>query len=111
MKVFPQLPINSCEYINDNIKDWKIVFEGSKYPLCEDGFFTLELLFNKGTFPKCGPEAKFITKMLHPNIDSDGYLCINHLSSWKPTNSIKNVIFGILDILDNPLLLEDIKMK
>jgi ubiquitin-conjugating enzyme E2 D/E len=103
LKECPELPINNCEYVNNDKRHWKIVFEGSKYSPYEDGFFTLELLFNKGTFPKCGPEAKFITKMFHPNIDTDGHVCINHLNSWEPTISITSVIFGILEILDNPI--------
>ena len=104
LKECDELPINSCEYVNNDKKHWKIIFEGSQYSPYEDGYFTLELLFNKGPFPKYGPEAKFITKMFHPNIDaSNGHVCINHLNSWKPTISIVSVIFGILEILDNPI--------
>jgi ubiquitin-conjugating enzyme E2 D/E len=103
LKECDELPINNCEYVNNDKKHWKIVFEGSKYSPYEDGYFTLELLFNKGTFPKYGPEAKFITKMFHPNIDSNGHVCINHLNSWNSSISIISVIFGILEILDNPV--------
>lgn len=103
LKECTELPINNCEYVNNDKKHWKIVFEGSKFSPYEDGYFTLELLFNKGTFPKYGPEAKFITKMFHPNIDSNGHVCINHLNSWNSSISIISVIFGILEILDNPV--------
>lgn len=103
LKECTELPINNCEYVNNDKKHWKIVFEGSKYSPYEDGYFTLELLFNKGTFPKNGPEAKFITKMFHPNIDTNGHVCINHLNSWNSSISIISVIFGILEILDNPV--------
>ncbi len=103
LKECNDLPINSCEYVNNNIKHWKIVIEGSKFSPYEDGFFILELIFNKGPFPKNGPEAKFITKMFHPNIDCNGKVCINLLNSWNPTISIVSVIFGILEILDNPI--------
>lgn len=103
LKECHELPINNCEYVNNDKKHWKIVFEGSKFSPYEDGYFTLELLFNKGTFPKYGPEAKFITKMFHPNIDSNGHVCINHLNSWNSSISIISVIFGILEILDNPV--------
>lgn len=103
LKNCPDLPINKCEYVDNNKKHWKIVFEGSKYSPYEGGQFTLELLFNKGIFPKYGPEAKFITNMFHPNIDSNGRVCINLLNEWKSTISIISVIFGILDILDHPV--------
>lgn len=103
LKNCSDLPINSCEFIDNNKKHWKIIFEGSKYSPYEGGIFTLELLFNKGEFPNHGPEAKFITKMFHPNVDKDGHVCINHLNSWNKNISIISVIFGILDILDNPV--------
>lgn len=41
--------------------------------------------------------------MFHPNIDKDGHVCINHLNSWNKNVSIISVIFGILDIMDNPV--------
>lgn len=103
LKECDELPIKSCEYVNNDKKRWKIVFEGSKYSPYEDGLFILELIFNKGPFPKNGPEAKFITKMFHPNIDSNGHVCINLLNNWNPKISIVSVIFGILEILDNPI--------
>lgn len=103
LKNCPDLPINKCEYVENNKKHWRIVFEGSKYSPYEGGQFTLDLLFNKGIFPKYGPEAKFITKMFHPNIKDDGHVCINLLNDWKQNISIISVIFGILDILDHPV--------
>lgn len=98
------LPIIRCEYINNNKKKWKIVFTGSHCSPYDDGYFILELLFEKGPFPKFGPEAKFITKMFHPNIDEkNGHVCINILNDWDPKTTIEDVILGILEIMDNPV--------
>lgn len=97
------LPIVRCDYINNDKKHWKIVFTGSQCSPYDDGYFILELLFNKGVFPKFGPEAKFITKMFHPNVDENGHVCINILNSWSPKTTIYEVILGILEIMDNPI--------
>ena len=92
-----------CKYVNDNKKHWQVVFEGSKRSPYENGFFILEFLFNNGTFPEKGPEAIFKTKMFHPNVYDNGHVCINLLNCWNPKISIEHVLFGILDILDNPV--------
>lgn len=103
LKNSQNLQIVECKYVNDNKKHWQVVFEGSKRSPYENGFFILDFLFNKGTFPEKGPEAIFKTKMFHPNVYDNGHVCINLLNSWDPKISIEHVLFGILDILDNPV--------
>lgn len=103
LKYSPDLPIQNCEYVDGNIKHWRIIFQGSIYSPYEDGIFTLEFIFNKGRFPNNGPEAKFMTKMFHPNIDSNGHVCINLLNDWKSGTSLETVFYGILDIMDHPV--------
>ena len=102
LKNCPDLPIIKCEYLNNNKKHWKICFQGSDCSPYEDGFFVLEFLF-KNKFPKNGPEAKFITKMFHPNVNSEGHICINLLNSWDPKYSMVSVFYGILEIMDHPV--------
>ena len=41
--------------------------------------------------------------MFHPNVYDNGHVCINLLNCWNPKISIEHVLFGILDILDNPV--------
>ena len=103
LKNCQDLPLVECEYYNNDKKHWKIVFMGSDCSPYEDGYFTLELLFNKGTFPKFGPEAKFIIKMFHPNVDTNGHVCINLLNQWDSKYSIVTVLYGILEIMDHPV--------
>ena len=96
------LRLLKCEYVDNDKKHWKVVFEGSKRSPYENGYFILEFFFN-GTFPQNGPEARFKTKMFHPNVADNGHVCINHLNNWNPKISIEHVLYGILDILDNPI--------
>ena len=95
--------IQFCQYMNNNKKHWKIVLKGMENTPYEDGFFILELLFNEGAFPEYGPEAKFITKMFHPNVACDGHVCINILNKWSPKRTIVDVITGIEEIMVNPI--------
>ena len=96
------IPLEKCVYLNNNKKHWQVVFKGSDSSPYEDGYFILDFLFNKGAFPKYGPEAKFVTKMFHPNIKDDGHVCINILNDWVPERTMENVLLGILEILENP---------
>lgn len=97
------IPLEKCVYLNDNKKHWQIIFKGSDCSPYEDGYFTLDFLFNKGAFPSYGPEAKFVTKMFHPNVDDNGHVCINILNKWVPGRTMEDVLLGILEILDNPV--------
>lgn len=103
LKNSQNVPVVKCQYIDNNKKHWKVVFKGSQCSPYEDGYFIVEFLFNKGTFPQYGPEGKFITKMFHPNVDSNGHICINILNKWDQNRTMEDVIFGILEIMDNPI--------
>lgn len=96
------LELLKCEYVNNDKRHWQIVFEGTKRSPYENGYFILDFLF-KENFPNNGPEAKFITRMFHPNVADNGHVCINLLNSWNPKISMEHVLYGILDILDNPV--------
>ncbi len=102
LKNSQNVPVVKCEYVNNNKRHWKVVFKGSKSSPYEDGYFILEFLF-KSNFPKKGPEARFITKMFHPNVKEDnGHVCISILNSWDENMSIENVLYGIIELMDNP---------
>ena len=102
LKNSQNVPVVKCEYVNNNKRHWKVVFKGSKSSPYEDGYFILEFLF-KSNFPKKGPEARFITKMFHPNVKEDnGHVCISILNSWDEKMSIENVLYGIIELMDNP---------
>lgn len=83
------------------------------------GLFRLKLILCKG-FPAQPPKAYFITKIFHPNVASNGEICVNTLKKdWKPELGIKHILLTVkcLLIVPNPesalneeagkLLLED----
>ena len=97
------VPVIKAERMENNDLLWKVVFKGLEETAYEDGIFTLEFIF-PSNYPKQGPEAKFITKMFHPNVrTSDQHVCINLLNSWDNNRTIEDVLLGIFDIMMNPV--------
>lgn len=102
LKNSKMVPIYSCKYVNSKKNNWEVIFLGTEGTPYESGYFKVQLLF-KEVFPKHGPEAKFITKMFHPNIASDGHVCMKLLNSWNEKTTMENIFYGIIDLLDNPI--------
>lgn len=96
------IPIAKLSYINNNKSEWLIVFLGTECTPYENGYFKLKLVF-KDVFPKHGPEALFITQMFHPNIASNGHVCMDLLNYWNEKTNIEDIMFGIINLLDNPV--------
>ncbi|TRY49983.1 Ubiquitin-conjugating enzyme e2 [Cryptosporidium tyzzeri] len=54
-------------------------------------------------YPFKPPKVKCLSKILHPNIDKLGHVCINIIrEDWKPTLTISIVICGLLNLLIEP---------
>ncbi|KAF7456780.1 RUB1 conjugating enzyme [Cryptosporidium felis] len=54
-------------------------------------------------YPFKPPKVKCLSKILHPNIDKLGHVCINIIrEDWKPTFTISMVICGLLNLLIEP---------
>jgi ubiquitin-protein ligase len=55
-------------------------------------------------FPFNPPDCKMITKIYHPNINSEnGYICLNILKKdWSSVKTLTQVMLGIQVLLDNP---------
>jgi ubiquitin-protein ligase len=81
--------------------------QGSPY---EGGWFNVELQFTK-EFPGVQPNAKFKTRIWHPNVTPfGGYVCMNlgqgdqHFGHGRPTGvrSITCVLVGLQMLLASP---------
>jgi ubiquitin-protein ligase len=96
------IPIVKCEFIDNDINNWKVTFKGSSCSPYEDGIFQLKVHLNDG-FPDERPYIYFITKMFHPNVrKKDGLISINLLYEWVKTRTIEEVINGFIQVMDNP---------
>lgn len=56
------------------------------------GAFRVKLALGKD-YPNGPPKAFFLTKIFHPNVSSNGEICVNTLKKdWKPDLGIKHVL-------------------
>src|SRR5262245_20404734 len=64
-------------YDDDSYK-WQVLVIGPPETLYEGGFFKAILDFPR-EYPQKPPKMRFVTPIYHPNIDSNGQVCISIL--------------------------------
>ncbi|PIA90444.1 putative bifunctional E2/E3 enzyme [Cercospora beticola] len=78
---------------------WKVVMSGPEGSPYEHGTFLL-YLHAGDTYPTFAPEARFVTRMMHPNVNAHGRICHALLSrDWTSDISMTmllDTIFGLL---------------
>jgi len=89
-------------YEEDNLYKWKAVIPGARDTPYEYGLFEIEINIGE-KYPMKHPEAKFITPIYHPNVGSDGSICVDILgSAWSPANSIKTLLISLQLLMECP---------
>lgn len=56
-------------------------------------------------YPSKPPKCKFTPPLFHPNVFPSGTICLSILDEdkgWKPAITIKQLLLGIQDLLDDP---------
>jgi hypothetical protein len=56
-------------------------------------------------YPTKPPKCKFTPPLFHPNVYPSGTVCLSILNedeAWKPAITIKQILLGIQDLLDDP---------
>ena len=72
----------------------------------EGGLYNLEIEFSD-EYPSKPPKCKFVPVIFHPNIYPSGTVCLSILNEdkgWKPSITVKQMLLGIQDLLNNPNL-------
>nr|XP_022917586.1 ubiquitin-conjugating enzyme E2 S [Onthophagus taurus] len=89
--------------INDeDVTDIQGFIEGPAGTPYAGGVFKVKLTLGK-EFPQSPPKAYFITKIFHPNVASNGEICVNTLKKdWKPDLGIKHILLTIKCLLIVP---------
>ncbi|KIZ07222.1 hypothetical protein MNEG_0735 [Monoraphidium neglectum] len=68
----------------------------------DGGIFSLKLTFTDA-YPSRPPRVRFCSEMWHPNIYSDGHLCLDLLQdAWSPCHSVSTLLTSIQSLLTDP---------
>ncbi|GJQ14761.1 hypothetical protein GpartN1_g6552.t1 [Galdieria partita] len=88
-----------CE---NDIMRWNAVILGPEDSIWEGGTFKLTFQFTED-YPNKPPTVKFVSKMYHPNIYSDGSICLDILQNqWSPIYDISAILTSIQSLLCDP---------
>lgn len=67
-------------------------------------FFPLAIHFTED-YPSKPPKCKFPAGFFHPNVYPSGTVCLSILnedSGWRPAITVKQILVGIQELLDQP---------
>lgn len=86
------------------MRKWECGIPGKSGTIWEGGLFKLYMSFPE-TYPSQPPKCRFDPPLFHPNVYPSGTVCLSILNEedgWQPTITLKEVLLGIQELLDNP---------
>ena len=87
---------------NYDLYHWESFIIGPPDTPFQGGFFLLDIRFPTD-YPFKPPKCTFRTRIYHPNINSNGTICLNILQQdWDPRLTIDKVLLSICSFLDDP---------
>jgi len=98
-----------------NIFEWRVFVEGPKETPYEGGVFQMLMQF-PADYPMMPPTLRFVSEFWHPNVHSDGRVCISILhppghdemsgelpeERWLPTQTVTTVVLSVMSMLSDP---------
>jgi len=95
-----ELRIEPC--VGDDMYTWRAYMLPAKTSAYHDAILELSIVF-PATYPYAPPLITFITPVFHPNINSNGSICISTLAKdWSPALTIEKTLLSILSLLEEP---------
>lgn len=107
MRDFKKLQLDPPEGLTaapeeNNLFKWNAVIFGPEGTPWEEGTFKLTLHFTE-EYPHRPPKVKFVSKMFHPNVYTDGSICLDILQNqWSPIYDIPSILTSIQSLLCDP---------
>ena len=93
---------SSVEPIGDDIYHWQANIMGPLDSAFTGGVFSIEIQFPR-EYPFKPPKVTFNTKIYHPNVNSNGNVCLDILKDkWCPALTISEVLLSICSLLMDP---------
>jgi len=104
-----------CIPDEDNFFEWDVYIEGPRETPYEGGIFKMKMEFPKD-FPMMPPELHFVSEFWHPNVYTDGKVCISILhppvhdelsdelpgERWLPSQSVSSILLSVISMLNDP---------
>ena len=97
-------PENCSAGLNNknDLFNWDATIIGPTETPYEGGIFYLKMLF-PADYPFKPPKITFNTKIYHPNINSNGDICLDILKDqWSPALSVSKILLSICSLLADP---------
>ncbi|XP_060174285.1 NEDD8-conjugating enzyme Ubc12-like [Lycium barbarum] len=96
-------PICTIEFPNgkDDLMNFEVIIKPDEGYYHEGKFpFTFQIPY---LYPHDAPKVKCKVKVYHPNIDTEGNVCLNILrEDWKPVLNINAVVYGLVHLFTEP---------
>uniref|UniRef100_A0A8C8S653 Ubiquitin-conjugating enzyme E2 C n=1 Tax=Pelusios castaneus TaxID=367368 RepID=A0A8C8S653_9SAUR len=87
---------------SDNLFRWIGTIDGATGTVYEDLRYKLSLEFPDG-YPYNAPTVKFITPCYHPNVDTQGNICLDILKDkWSALYDVRTILLSIQSLLGEP---------
>ena len=75
---------------------WELGIPGKEGTDWEKGTYKIKMRFS-GDYPLDPPQCKFDPKIYHPNVFTDGSICIDILKdAWRPSINLKQIALGMI---------------
>lgn len=89
---------------SSEIMSWDAGIPGKTGTDWEGGVYKVTMDFSE-EYPSKPPKCKFVPPLFHPNVYPSGTICLSILNEeegWRPAITLKQVLIGIQDLLDDP---------
>nr|XP_044992523.1 ubiquitin-conjugating enzyme E2 T [Jaculus jaculus] len=96
----------TCWQEKDQVDDLRAQILGGANTPYEKGIFKLEVMLPE-RYPFEPPQIRFLTPIYHPNIDSNGRICLDILKlppkgAWRPSLNIATALTSIQLLMSEP---------
>ena len=88
--------------VGEDLLHWNAMLMGPPNTPYDGGVFNVDLVF-PAEYPFKPPKVRFLTKVYHPNIKSNGEICADLVNdSWGPTLNTRYVLSALKGLLEEP---------
>lgn len=95
---------NHVQIIDDNMTHWSATIPGPSGSPYETGRFVVDMIFPP-KYPFEPPKVTFRTPVFHPNVSTNGAICMDILKpngAWSPLMTVDSLLVSIQSLLDDP---------